>query len=138
MSIVGTGNFSGYTGTWFPSQNINKDLYQRTAYPTYDYLKFRLFGATAMIFYNTSVSNQMIYWTPQNNPAIPCFGIGIWQFKRTFSQYPLYPVETNIGAYRSSVPEYFCGVVNTFGSLGWIPQGTFTESFGSVSITYNY
>ena len=90
-----------------------------------------------MLFYNQS-SQQMLRWGYNNNPQIPCFGVGIWSFERTFSHYPTFPIETWIGVYKNTIPLYFCGVVNTINALGWVPQGTYTTGYGNVIVSYNY
>jgi len=126
MTIVGTGNFVGYSGTWKPSQNINKDLYSsQVPSPTYRYYKFRSYTATAMIFYKTT-QQKMLWWR------------GSWSFSTTFSHYPTYPLETWIGVLSPQQPEYFSGGVNQINGLGWPGEGTYMTNYGNVSITYNY
>lgn len=137
MTIVGTGSFSGFSGTWKASQLFNKALYSRQGSGTYFYNKFKLAGATAMVFYKTT-AQQYLFWVPVSNNVLPCYNIGAWNFYRTFSHYPTYPVETFIGTYSATAPQYFCSPVNSINGLGFPPEGTITHGYGSVSITYNY
>jgi hypothetical protein len=126
MSITGTGNFSGFTGTWFPSQLINKELYSSMPQTTYGYYKFRTYNAQGLLFYNSGAQQMLRYRT------------SAWNFNRTFSHYSTFPVETWIGYYKPTIPQYFGAEVNTINGLGWVPQGTYTTGYGNVIVSYNY